>query len=61
MKITVLEGWQLGDDQGNVYQPGESFDAPDGELAKQWIEAGMASKAKAAEKASDKARTAPNK
>lgn len=61
MRITVNDGWQLGDDAGKTYQPGESFDAPK-ELAEQWVAAGMAVKVKAekaVQSSKNKAVTAP--
>lgn len=54
MRITVSDGWQLGDDAGKIYQPGETFDAPK-ELADQWVNAGMAVKAKAVTESKNKA------
>lgn len=61
MRITVSDGWQLGDDAGKTYQPGESFDAPK-ELAEQWVAAGMAVKAKAVTTSKNKAViSTPNK
>jgi len=44
MRIKVNEGWQLGDELGALYQPGEVFDASK-EDAERWITAGMATKA----------------
>lgn len=44
MRIRVSDGWQLGDEQGNLYQPGEVFDAGK-EDAERWVAAGMATKA----------------